>query len=126
MKKIFILSIALVIISCKGNSQNTEQKKYAITKTETEWKAQLSDQEYYVLRKSGTERAFSSPLNKTTKSGIYVCKACETPLFRSEHKYDSGSGWPSFDREIKNNVESQIMEVIIMVTKNIVLHVVVI
>lgn len=105
MGKILILSLCLFIFSCKGNSQNTSQKEYAITKTETEWKAQLSGQEYYVLRQAGTERAFSSPLNKTHKSGVYACKACETPLFKSENKYDSGSGWPSFDREIKNNVE---------------------
>ena len=105
MKKILVFSIMLLMFGCKGHSQKTTQKEYAISKTETEWKALLSKEEYYVLRKAGTERAFSSALNKNYKSGIYACKACETPLFKSEHKYDSGSGWPSFDREIKNNVE---------------------
>ena len=60
--------------------------------------------QYYVLRQSGTERAFSSPLDKNFDEGLYVCAGCETPLFKSEHKYNSGSGWPSFDREIKGNV----------------------
>ncbi|GGZ86924.1 peptide-methionine (R)-S-oxide reductase MsrB [Algibacter mikhailovii] len=104
MKKIFILSIALIMSSCNGNSQKASQKEYAISKTEAEWKTQLTNAEYTVLRQAGTERAFSSPLNKNYKPGIYVCKACETPLFKSKHKYDSGSGWPSFDREIMGNV----------------------
>ena len=57
-----------------------------------------------VLRKSATEQAFSSPLNKIYSHGIYSCAACNTPLFEGKHKFDSGSGWPSFDREIKGNV----------------------
>ena len=105
MKKIFIFAISLLIFNCKGNAQKSPPKAYTISKTDTEWKAQLTDQEYQVLRKAGTERAFSSPLNKNNSSGIYACKACDTPLFKSDHKYDSGSGWPSFDREIKNNVD---------------------
>ncbi|MCL4158916.1 UNVERIFIED_CONTAM: hypothetical protein GTU68_008633 [Idotea baltica] len=104
MKKILIICLGLVIFSCKGNAQKKEQKVYKISKTETEWKAQLSDKEYYVLREAGTERPFTSPLNKNYETGIYVCKACETPLFKSEHKFDSGTGWPSFDREIEGNV----------------------
>lgn len=60
--------------------------------------------QYYVLRKAGTEPAFSSPLNKNYEQGVYVCAACNTPLFKSEHKFDSGTGWPSFDQEIKGNV----------------------
>ncbi|WP_298537304.1 peptide-methionine (R)-S-oxide reductase MsrB [uncultured Algibacter sp.] len=104
MKNILILAIIFLFISCKGNSQDTTKKEYPVSKTESEWKTELSEMEFYVLRKSGTERSFSSPLNKNYSKGIYVCKACETPLFKSENKYDSGSGWPSFDREIKNNV----------------------
>ncbi|TWO31073.1 peptide-methionine (R)-S-oxide reductase MsrB [Seonamhaeicola sediminis] len=106
MKKIFIFIICSIFLSCNGSAQkeNKNNKPYKVTKTEEEWKTQLSDLEYYVLRKAGTEERFSSPFNKNYEKGIYVCKACETPLFKSEHKYDSGSGWPSFDREIKGNV----------------------
>lgn len=57
-----------------------------------------------MLRKEGTERAFSSKLNNNTQEGTYVCAGCETPVFKSEHKFDSGTGWPSFDREIEGNV----------------------
>ncbi len=104
MKKIALLTLAVLLSNCKGNTQKPQKTDYKITKTEAEWKAELTDMEFYVLRKAGTERAFSSPLNKNYKAGVYVCAACETPLFKSEHKFDSGSGWPSFDREIKGNV----------------------
>jgi len=104
MKKLIIICLSLLVFSCKGNAQKEVKKVYEVSKTEAEWKAQLSDKEFYVLREAGTERAFSSPLNKNYTEGVYVCKACETPLFKSEHKFDSGTGWPSFDREIEGNV----------------------
>lgn len=103
--------IALVLLSgCKGTSQETkndtamENKPYPVTKTEAEWKAKLTEQEYRVLRKASTERAFTSDLLHNKAKGTYVCAGCGTPLFKSEHKFDSGTGWPSFDREIAGNV----------------------
>jgi peptide-methionine (R)-S-oxide reductase len=107
MNKALILLALTFIFSCNSSAQKKQNKaseNFKITKTEAEWKTQLTDNEYYVLREAGTERAFSSPLNKTKQAGVYVCKACNTPLFKSEHKYDSGSGWPSFDREIEGHV----------------------
>ena len=104
MKKFIILLISMVLLSCNGNAQKENNKTYKVTKTENEWKAQLSEKAYYVMRKEGTERAFSSALNKNYKQGTYVCAGCNTPLFKSENKFDSGTGWPSFDREIKGNV----------------------
>lgn len=103
--KPFLLFICIsCLLNCKGHTQKETQKNYSVSKSEAEWKRQLSDKEFHVLREAGTERAFSSPLNKNYEAGVYVCKACETPLFKSDHKYDSGSGWPSFDREIEGNV----------------------
>ncbi|MEL6975155.1 MAG: peptide-methionine (R)-S-oxide reductase MsrB [Bacteroidota bacterium] len=110
--KLLWLSLVLMI-GCNGvsketkhfNTESKEAKEYPITKTDAEWRAQLSDIEYYVLRKAATENAFSSELLNNTEKGTYVCAACATPLFRSEHKYKSGTGWPSFDREIEGNVE---------------------
>ena len=67
-----------------------------IVKTEDEWKACLTPEEFHILRKEGTERSFSHPLNKEYRSGKYVCAGCETPLFKSDMKFDSGTGWPSF------------------------------
>jgi len=94
----------MIVLSCKGHTQKETSKDFKVTKSAEAWKAQLSDMEYYVLREAGTERAFTSPLNKNYQKGVYVCKACETPLFESEHKFDSGTGWPSFDRAIEGNV----------------------
>ena len=106
MKKILSLLVITLLFSCNSNAQKTPAKKetFKVTKTDAEWKAQLTAEQYYVLRKAGTERAFSSALNKNEKAGTYHCAACNTPLFKSEHKFDSGTGWPSFDREIKGNV----------------------
>ena len=78
---------------------------FPVTKTEAEWRAQLTEMQYYVLREAGTEQAFTHEYNFNKEKGTYVCAACETPLFKSMYKYDSGSGWPSFDREIRGNVE---------------------
>jgi len=75
-----------------------------VNKTDKEWKKELTYLEYYVLRKEGTEPAFSSSYNEFYKQGTYVCIACDNPLFESENKFDSGTGWPSFDKEIKGNV----------------------
>lgn len=104
MKKLIVICLCLLVFNCKGNSQKEVKKVYKVSKTNAEWKAQLTNHEYYVLREAGTEGPFTSPLNKNYKPGVYVCKACETPLFKSEHKFDSGTGWPSFDREIEGNV----------------------
>ena len=108
MNKIIIVLALFLAYSCNSMAQKKKteaDKTFEVTKTKSEWKTQLSNTEYYVLREAGTERAFSSTLNNNKKQGTYVCKACETPLFKSEHKFDSGTGWPSFDREVKGNVD---------------------
>jgi len=105
MKRIILFFTLIVLYSCNSNAQKANENIYKVSKTDSEWKTQLSDISYYVLRQAGTERAFSSALNDNHEDGTYVCAACNTPLFKSDNKYDSGSGWPSFDREIKGNVE---------------------
>jgi peptide-methionine (R)-S-oxide reductase len=67
-----------------------------IEKTDAEWRAALTPEEYRVLRKHGTERAFSHPSHQDKTAGTYVCAACGAPLFDSQAKFDSGTGWPSF------------------------------
>ncbi len=73
-----------------------EIKAFEITKSKREWKQILTDLEYKVMRKEGTERAYTSPLDKLFDKGIYHCKGCDLPLYSSDHKYNSGTGWPSF------------------------------
>jgi peptide-methionine (R)-S-oxide reductase len=64
--------------------------------SEAEWRDRLTPEQFKVLRKAGTERAHTSPLNKETRAGVYHCAGCDLPLFDSEAKFDSGTGWPSF------------------------------
>ena len=96
---------ALALIACTQTPSNAKTAEGKMAKdskidwanlSEREWKEQLTDMEYKVLRKEGTERPFSSPLNDNKKTGTYVCAGCALPLFTSDKKYDSGTGWPSF------------------------------
>lgn len=78
-----------------------EKKK--IRKSEDEWREELSEDQYAVARKGGTERAFTGCFWDSKKPGVYTCVCCDTPLFRSGKKYDSGSGWPSYWRPIEDD-----------------------
>ncbi|HSJ47505.1 MAG TPA: peptide-methionine (R)-S-oxide reductase MsrB [Gammaproteobacteria bacterium] len=79
-----------------------------IVKSEEEWRRILTPAEFEILRKDGTEPAYSSPLDKETRKGTYVCAGCALPLFSSEMKYDSGTGWPSFFTTLPGAVETSL------------------
>ena len=74
----------------------TTSEQYEVQKTEQEWKETLSPEAFKVLRKHGTERAGTSPLDKVYDDGTYICAGCSQPLFSSDTKFNSGTGWPSF------------------------------
>ncbi len=112
MKK-YVCIILLISMGCKGVSQEKEAvtekeeeqtEAFKVVKSEQDWRKELTDLQFYVLRKAGTENSGSSELLKNKITGTYVCAGCGTALFNSEHKFDSGTGWPSFDREIEGNV----------------------
>jgi peptide-methionine (R)-S-oxide reductase len=79
-----------------------------VVKTEAEWRKLLTKEQFYVLREEGTERAFTSPLNNEKRKGTYLCAGCDLPLFKSETKYDSGTGWPSFYAGIPGNLGTKV------------------
>ena len=122
IKQFLILSAAmLVLVACNQaqKSQSVQQAKEEtkgsmtsvqlpddlslekIVKSEEEWKSEMSEQEFYVLRKAGTERAFTGKYWDNKEEGVYLCGGCQLPLFASNTKFKSGTGWPSFWEPIK-------------------------
>ncbi len=104
---ILLLSV-LAIASCTNaqssrNKQETKTTEYPMQLTEAEWKKRLSDEQYYVLRKQGTEGAFTGKYDKFYKKGTYYSAASLQPVFSSETKFNSGTGWPSFYAPISSD-----------------------
>jgi len=96
-RKLGLSAGALALAACtKAQTQATA--------AEREWSERLTAEEFRVLRKEGTERPFSSPLNDNKSAGTYACAGCGLPLFKSDKKFDSGTGWPSFFDVIPGNV----------------------
>ena len=79
-----------------GASANAAEGNFEVTMSEAEWRAKLGKQQFAVLREEATERAFTSPLNDEHRAGIFHCAGCDLPVYSSEAKFDSGTGWPSF------------------------------
>lgn len=82
----------------------TSKDQYEIQKTEQEWQETLTPEQFKVLRKHGTERAGTSPLDKIYDEGTYICAACSLPLFKADTKFNSGTGWPSFNQPIESAI----------------------
>ena len=82
------------LMACGGTS--AEAKSYRVSYSEAEWRKRLTAAEFRILREEGTERAFSSPLDKEKRAGTFVCAGCGNRLYSSKTKFDSGTGWPSF------------------------------
>jgi peptide-methionine (R)-S-oxide reductase len=78
-----------------------------IQKAEAEWKASLANDQFFVLRKESTERPFTSPLNAEKRAGVFVCAGCTLPLFTSQMKFESGTGWPSFFTSIPGHLATK-------------------
>ena len=103
-----IMSILKIIFKPMKVLASTLNSKEEWNLSKEEWKSRLSPESYYILREEGTERAFSSQLNNEKRKGVFHCAGCDLPLFLSDKKYDSGTGWPSFWDSIKGSVETKI------------------
>lgn len=107
----FSLVVAVLTGACQTNSKpKREADSYPIQKTDEEWKSHLSDMQFYVLREQGTERAFSGEYWDNKKKGIYYSAATGQPLFSSQHKYRSGTGWPSFYQPIEAGAVAEVVD----------------
>lgn len=89
---------------------SSEAIKDKITKTDAEWRAQLTPQQYEVTRKHGTEQAFTGPYWDQKETGLYSCVCCGEPLFESNTKFDSGTGWPSFFQPVSEESVAQVAD----------------
>ncbi|WP_066426128.1 peptide-methionine (R)-S-oxide reductase MsrB [Anabaena sp. 4-3] len=92
----------------RSNIMATSNTNFEITKTDAEWRSILTPEQFKVLRQHGTERAFTSPLDKNYAEGTYVCAGCGQPLFTSDTKFNSGTGWPSFFAPIEGAIATTV------------------
>ena len=113
MRLVLILLLGLVYVTgvCQTATDSKQQNhSYPIQKTDEEWKQLLSDEQFYILRQQGTEYAFSGAYWDNKKKGIYYSAATGQPLFSSEHKFKSGTGWPSFYKPIHDNAIKELVD----------------
>jgi peptide-methionine (R)-S-oxide reductase len=87
---------AALVIGRRSPAADARTEDFPFKRTDSQWRAILSPAAYEVLRQSGTERAYTSPLDDEQRAGIFACAGCARPLFSSKTKFDSGTGWPSF------------------------------
>jgi len=92
-----------ITLGCAPGESHAAQD-FEVTLSEAEWRKRLTPAEFRVLREGGTERAFTSPLNKEKRKGTFVCAGCALPLYSSDTKFESGTGWPSFYRPLDNAI----------------------
>ena len=92
-------------------------KGFEVTHSEAEWRKLLSPEAFQVLRKHGTERAGTSPLDQEKRAGTFLCAGCDLPLFASSAKFDSGTGWPSFWQPLDNAIGTSIDRHLLFITR---------
>ena len=100
----------------------SKPETFEVTKTEAEWQKTLTPEQFHVLRKHGTERAGTSPLDKNYAEGSYACAGCGLPLFAAETKFDSGTGWPSFHAPIEGATEISVDRTLFMTRTEVHCH----
>jgi peptide-methionine (R)-S-oxide reductase len=119
--KIIAFLIVPVLLACSLNqknetaavdtaSQTKDSSKFKVVKTDDEWRKQLTAEQFNVTREKGTERAFSGKYYDHHEKGVYHCVCCNTPLFDSKTKFESGTGWPSFYQPISKDVVTNVVD----------------
>lgn len=103
-RRAFLLTTGAALLAQPLSAQTCD---FAICRSEAEWRARLSQDEYLVLREEETEQPYTSPLNEETRSGTYHCRGCDLPVYGADAKFDSGTGWPSFFESLPNAVKTK-------------------
>jgi peptide-methionine (R)-S-oxide reductase len=104
----------LGVVSFRGGRAMAKGEKAEIVRTDAEWRKLLSPERYEILRKHGTEPPGSSPLDREKRKGIFACAGCDLPLYSSETKFESGTGWPSFWQPLPNAIGTSVDKTLFM------------
>ena len=112
-----MLASAAVLAGC-GSQASAEV--FEVNLTPDQWRRRLTPQQFRVLREAATERAFTSPLNDEHRRGTFLCAGCDLPVYRSQDKFDSGTGWPSFTRPIAGAVRTHTDNVLLVTRTEVV------
>jgi len=100
-------AVGAFMVGCAPEAEAEAAERFEVNKSPAEWRKILSPRQYAVLREADTERAGSSPLNKESRRGTYACAGCALPVYKSQAKFESGTGWPSFTAPIANAVRTK-------------------
>ncbi|MCC5945996.1 MAG: peptide-methionine (R)-S-oxide reductase MsrB [Bernardetiaceae bacterium] len=100
-----ILILSLSTVACAQTQNNNQKDTFPMQKSEAEWKKELTPEQYRILREKGTERAFTGKFWDHFEKGVYACAGCKTPLFKSDTKYNSSCGWPSYFASMEDKIE---------------------
>ena len=111
-KRTFLGSAGAVVVGgiaalVTGRESEAAAEVFEVNLTADQWRQRLTPDQYHVLRRQGTERSGTSPLNREHRRGTYLCAGCDLPVYRSQDKFESGTGWPSFIRPIRGNVRTR-------------------
>ncbi|WP_414713180.1 peptide-methionine (R)-S-oxide reductase MsrB [Sphingomonas sp.] len=96
-----------MIVGCSSDESEAAAQKFEVTLSDAEWRKRLTPAQYRILRQEGTERPWTSPLNKEKRAGVFACAGCGLPLYSSKTKFESGTGWPSFWAPLDNAVRTK-------------------
>ena len=107
-RRLFLLTSFVTVLSLTPARMALAQKIEKLVLSDKEWRMKLTEKQFKILRKEGTEKPWSSPLNDEKREGVYHCVGCDLALFASEMKYDSGTGWPSFYTHIEDALETKL------------------
>ncbi len=117
LRRTFLLAGSTALITTAASPLRAQEESFEIVKSEAEWRAELTEAEFLILREEETEKPYTSALLKEEREGFYTCAGCDLPLFASQTKYDSETGWPSFYEPLPDAVRTRIDRTLVFITR---------